>query len=238
MLLTTDPAFDNPRRGWATLTSFAVQTAAVAMLLAIPILHPSLLPQLHSAPPLVPLFRPKFVPVVGQPATGNSAPTRPATLTAPWKIPTSIDRTADKQNTTTVALDEPPCTSWLVGARDQGPGIQGVNINGTALVPVPPPVAHKPPRVSIMMDGFLIHRVQPEYPAPARQVRVQGAVVIAALISKEGTIENLHVLSGHPMLIPAALSAVKQWRYRPYILNGDPIEVGTQITVNFLLSGN
>ena len=89
-----------------------------------------------------------------------------------------------------------------------------------------------------MMDGFLIHRVQPEYPAPARQVRVQGAVVIAALISKEGTIENLHVLSGHPMLIPAALSAVKQWRYRPYILNGDPIEVGTQITVNFLLSGN
>ena len=236
MLLTTDPACNHPRRGWATLTSFVLQTAAVVIILALPMLQPGLLPPLHAAPPLVPLFIPKFVPVVGQPG-GSSIPTRPATLTAPWRIPPTIDRSADKQNANIVAVDEPPCISCLVGVGP-GPGIPiGVNVVGTPVVP-PPPVAHKPLRVSIMMDGFLIHRVQPDYPSPARQVRVQGAVVLAALISKEGTIENLRVLSGHPMLIPAAMSAVKQWKYRPYILNGDPIEVDTQITVNFLLSGN
>jgi protein TonB len=102
----------------------------------------------------------------------------------------------------------------------------------------PPPVVEKPRRVSRMMDGLLIHRVQPDYPNIAKQAGIQGAVVIAALIGKEGVIENLHVLNGHPLLIPAAVNAVKQWRYRPYILNGDPIEVDTQITVKFSLSGN
>ena len=236
MLLTTDPAFATPRRGWATLTSFAVQTAAIAALLVIPMLQPGLL-QLHSAPPLVTLVSPKFVQVEAHGSTGSSAPTRPATLTAPWKIPSTINRSADKQSTNTATLDEPPCPSCLVGAG-QAIGIPiGVNVIGTAAVP-PPPVTQKPLRVSRVMDGFLIHRVQPDYPAPARQVRVQGAVVIAALISQEGAIENLRVLSGHPMLIPAAMNAVKQWRYHPYILNGDPIEVDTQITVNFFLSGN
>jgi len=85
------------------------------------------------------------------------------------------------------------------------------------------------------MDGYLIHRVQPEYPTIAKTAGIQGVVEIAALISKEGAIENLHVLKGHPMLVSAAINAVRQWRYRPYILNGDPIEVDTLITVNFTL---
>ena len=88
------------------------------------------------------------------------------------------------------------------------------------------------------MDGYLIHRVQPDYPALAERARIQGRVEIAAVISKEGTIENLQVLKGHPMLVRAAIDAVKQWRYRPYILNGDPIEVNTNITVTFSLAGN
>jgi protein TonB len=67
---------------------------------------------------------------------------------------------------------------------------------------------------------------------------VQGPVEMAAVISKQGAIENLQVLSGNPMLIPAALNAVQQWRYRPYVLNGDPIEVDTRITVTFVLGGN
>ncbi|HZC24479.1 MAG TPA: energy transducer TonB, partial [Candidatus Binatia bacterium] len=71
-----------------------------------------------------------------------------------------------------------------------------------------------------------------------RNVRVQGAVVLAAMIDKDGTIENLRLMSGHPMLVPAAIAAVSQWRYRPYILNGEAIEVETQITVNFILAPN
>ena len=86
-----------------------------------------------------------------------------------------------------------------------------------------------------MLEGNLIRRVAPAYPPLARSARIQGSVVLSALISKAGTIENLRVLSGHPMLVAAAIEAVSQWRYRPYILNGEPIEVETQITVNFLI---
>src|SRR5438445_13876654 len=83
------------------------------------------------------------------------------------------------------------------------------------------------------MEGNLVHRVQPEYPPLAVQTRTQGQVVLRAVITREGTIENLQVVSGHPLLVRAALEAVRQWRYRPYVLNGEPVEVETQVTVNF-----
>jgi protein TonB len=82
-----------------------------------------------------------------------------------------------------------------------------------------------------------VHKVQPDYPPLARQARIQGAVVLQAVISRDGAIENLQVLSGHPMLVQAAVQAVRQWRYRPYVLNGEPVEVETQVTVNFVLGG-
>ena len=89
-----------------------------------------------------------------------------------------------------------------------------------------------------MLEGSLIRRVQPVYPPLARTRACQGSVVVYALISKAGTMENVRAISGHPMLVPAAIEAVSQWRYRPYILNSEPIEVETQITVNFFLAGN
>jgi protein TonB len=92
--------------------------------------------------------------------------------------------------------------------------------------------------VSHWAEGNLIYRVQPIYPTLARQARIQGTVELRAVISKAGTIENLVLVHGHPMLSAAAIEAVRQWRYRPYLLNDEPIEVETEITVNFLLSGN
>jgi len=89
-----------------------------------------------------------------------------------------------------------------------------------------------------MSEGNLIRKLQPMYPPLARTARIQGAVVLQAVISKEGAIENLKVLTGHPMLVQAAREAVMQWRYRPYILNNEPVEVETQITVNFWLGVN
>ena len=89
-----------------------------------------------------------------------------------------------------------------------------------------------------MSEGDLVHKVVPAYPPLARAARLQGQVVLQAVISKQGTIENLRVLAGHPILIPAAIEAVRQWRYRPYILNNEPVEVETQITVNFSLTEN
>ena len=89
-----------------------------------------------------------------------------------------------------------------------------------------------------MSEGDLVSKVLPTYPPLARTARIQGTVVLQAMISKQGTIENLRLLSGHPMLAPAAIEAVRQWRYRPYVLNNEPVEVETQITVNFSLGGS
>ena len=86
------------------------------------------------------------------------------------------------------------------------------------------------------MEGNLLYRVQPDYPSLARLTHTQGAVVLHAVISRQGTIENLQVVSGPPLLMKAAIDAVQRWRYRPYLLNGEPVEVETEITVNFVLS--
>jgi protein TonB len=115
-------------------------------------------------------------------------------------------------------------------------GVMGSIIGGTPVAV--PKVAVQRVRVSQgVTQGMVIHRVNPTYPPLARTARVQGAVVLAAIIGKDGAIQNLHVISGHPLLTQSALDAVKQWRYKPYILNGEPVEVDTQITVNFTLSG-
>lgn len=84
---------------------------------------------------------------------------------------------------------------------------------------------------------MLQHRAQPMYPPLARQARIQGQVTLQAEISRDGSIQNLRLMSGHPMLAPSAIEAVKQWKYKPYILNGERVEVETTITVNFTLAG-
>ena len=81
----------------------------------------------------------------------------------------------------------------------------------------------------------LIRQVPPEYPPLARQARIQGTVSLNAIIGKDGTVTNLQLVSGHPLLVQAALDAVKQWVYRPMLLNGEPVEVATDVQVNFTL---
>lgn len=112
-----------------------------------------------------------------------------------------------------------------------------------ALLLSPPPAPASPavPKRVVLstgvVSGFLVSQVNPTYPELAIRTRTQGAVVLQAIISKEGRIEDLRVVSGHPLLIKAARDAVQLWRYRPYYLNGQPVEVETQIVVNFTLSG-
>lgn len=85
------------------------------------------------------------------------------------------------------------------------------------------------------MAGNKLSGAAPQYPAIAREARIEGTVVLSATISKSGTIENLHVVSGPPMLVQAAEQAVRTWRYRPYLLNGEPVEVETTVYVSFRL---
>ena len=107
--------------------------------------------------------------------------------------------------------------------------------------PPPPPVEKKatPKRITIggnVQQAKLVRQPKPNYPPLAKQARISGVVHLAAIISKDGTIQDLKVIGGHPLLIPAALEAVKQWVYQPTLLNGEPVEVSTQIDVNFTLS--
>jgi protein TonB len=121
-----------------------------------------------------------------------------------------------------------------------GGQIGGVIGGIVSSVPVAVPKAAPPQKVRVsqgVLQGNILHQVQPQYPPIARAARVAGAVVIKATIGKDGTMKDLQVVSGHPMLVQAALEAVKQWRYKPWVLNGEPVEVDTVITVNFNLSG-
>src|SRR5437867_4508485 len=111
----------------------------------------------------------------------------------------------------------------------------------TLLIAPPPPPPPPPPPQRIRVGGNvqaanLLSQVKPVYPPLAKQARIQGVVVLEAEISKEGTIDNLKVVTGHPLLIQSAIDAVKQWRYKPTLLNGEPVPVVTTITVNFAFS--
>jgi len=226
-------------RGWTAAISFGVQACALAGLLLLPLLFTQGLPRLlllaRVVAPSVPPGPPPAPAVHGhRPA---SSPTESALLT-PTHIPLGIVH-ADEPDVE--ASPEMLSGSWVPGgmgpAGARNPVLDGFGAGLNPAPPPPPPPLVPHLRVSHMMEGNLIHLVQPVYPPLARAARIQGAVVLRAVISREGKVENPQVLSGHPMLVQAAVDAVRQWRYRPYYLNDQPVEVETQVTVNFILAG-
>jgi len=158
-------------------------------------------------------------------------------LHAPTKIPKDIKMIKEDA--------APPTSVGVAGTAGMGSGSGGGVAGMTGLgLSTPPPVVARvvkptgPQRVSSgVVQGLAISQPQPVYPPIAKAAHVQGVVVLHALISKQGTIEDLKVISGPPMLTGAAVDAVKRWRYKPYLLSGDPTEVETTINVNFTFSG-
>jgi len=133
----------------------------------------------------------------------------------------------------------PAMGDGVPGGFDSTGGIDAMHMKPPD--PPQPPAAARPApnkrvRVASMEPSLLIHRVQPAYPAMAREIRVQGVVEFTAVISKTGMIENLQLVRGHPMLVAAAKEAILQWRYKPTLLSGEPVEVVTNIVVNFTLN--
>jgi TonB family protein len=132
--------------------------------------------------------------------------------------------------------------NFSLAGKAAGEGAAGDAVRGIAASePASGETAHTalPQRIRVspgVMQGLLISKVQPEYPADARDQRIQGAVVLAVKVDREGTVANIQLVSGDPLLAPAAIEAVKQWKYRPYLLNGAPLEVETQVIVNFTLA--
>lgn len=222
------------RRSWTTVTSFGVQAVIVGVLIAIPLLSTVGIPLARTASTPIILGRHDPGPAPDHArSAGVQVVDYSGTIMAPRHIPRTVDRGPDTAPTGPNIGDLGLGRS---GVLPFNPGGMAMPIPGTRpVMPIQPPPPVRQFRTSSMLQGSLIHRVEPIYPPLARAARVQGPVILEAIISKDGTMQNLRLISGHPLLVKAAIEAVSQWRYRPYILNNDAIEVETQITVNFVL---
>lgn len=235
----------NRRRGWTTVLSLAIQGVLLCIAILVPLIYTEALPKqqlltLLVAPPPPPPPPPPAAPQVVKTV-------RPETeliggqLRTPTRIPEKIAMIREEQPPPEVA------SGGVIGGVPGGiPGGQlggvlgGIISSSSSLNVVPKPPKPEVTRVRVSQGvsiGRILNKVEPAYPPLARSARVQGQVLLTAIISKDGSIQDLRVLSGHPMLVPAALDAVRQWRYKPYLLNGEPVEVETTVTVNFILGG-
>ena len=227
------------RRSFAASVSFVFQCVVVSMLLIVPLMFTEALPTqqlltfLVAPPPPPPPPPPAGVPAAKVVQTNMLSTGQ---LRTPTRIPQRVEMIREDE------APPPAMAGGVVGGIPGGvPGGQlGGVIGGiisatstpTAIVPRLEPV--KRVRVSQgVTRGMMISKIEPKYPKIAIAARVTGVVLLKAVISKEGEIKELQVVSGHPLLVPAAIDAVKQWRYRPYLLNGEPVEVETNITVTF-----
>jgi periplasmic protein TonB len=242
------------RRPWMVLVALAGQLLAVGALLAIPLLFVDSLPITQLTGVLLAPEPPAPPPPPPPPAQARVArQTRmasrkfdPNRLIAPRTIPKEVATIKDLENVT------PPPADAVVGGVAGGipGGVVGGVIGGilsAAPPPPPPPPPQKaqapnpaaPKRIRIggeVEAARLVHEVQPEYPVLARGARIGGVVRLSAVISRDGTVEDLKLVSGQPLLVPAAMGAVKQWIYKPTYLNGVPVEVSTEVDVDFKLS--
>ena len=223
------------RRGVTTFLSFGLQMVLIGIMILIPLIYTEALPKatlstflVAPPPPPPPPPPPQELKVVKvETELDNGA------LRTPTKIPQKIQMIKEEET--------PQSSAGVLGGVQGGvPGGSTAGVLGGIIGSGAVPKIAAPQRVRVsggVTEGNKIFAPTPQYPAIAKTARIQGSVVLAAIISKSGNIENLRVISGHPMLVQSALDAVKQWRYKPYYLNGEPVEVDTTITVNFTLGG-
>ncbi|HYX70512.1 MAG TPA: energy transducer TonB [Terriglobales bacterium] len=228
------------RRPWTTLASSALQGAALTLLILVPALRPDALPLRFAAIATLPE---PYRPTIRQGGTHSGSHGTTANRLSIFAQPREIPRE------TYTGPDPRHFASGPDVASPDSPG-PGCPTCPPAITPdmsnvfSPPPIVPRPalPRPAAVsggvIEGYLVQRVQPLYPHLAKLTGVQGDVILQAMIDRDGRIEQLQAVSGHPLLVSAALEAVRQWRYRPYRLNGQPVEVETQITVRFILSGH
>lgn len=243
------------RSGWkkalAVVISTTFQVALLMILVVMPLIFPESVPTMAKAvvryislPDLPdPPHPTSYPPARRLPVNGSTfrPPMDPPRIEVPSSIPEKILMTADP---------EPPGDPYPVNfapGSGNGPGgsfsIPGMPGGGWRLPPAPPPPVIRDPkpdkepvRIGTLDPAKVMNHVQPIYPAAARQMRIQGVVLLEAVISKSGRMEKLHVIFGHPFLVQAALDAVSQWTYQPTKLNGEAVEVITTIEVRFLLN--
>jgi protein TonB len=231
-------------RGWTTIVSFVIQGIAIVVVVLIPLIYTQALPTralttmlVAPPPPPPPPPPPAASKVAPRPTPVKTEVLNTGQLRMPTKIPKKVEMVQESS--------APPPSAVANGVVGGVPGgVAGGQIGGViggvlSSAPAAVPKVATPQKVRVsqgVVAGLLQHKVEPQYPPAARAARIQGAVVLKAIIGKDGRVDDLKVISGHPMLAQAALNAVRQWRYKPYYLNGQPVAIDTTITVNFTLA--
>lgn len=235
---------DNWKRATIPI-AYIVEAIIVGAMVLVPLIYTEALPKAQlmtflAAPPPPP--PPPPPPAAAPPVRIIHRVTAEDIMKAPTVIPKTIAQVKDEP--------EPP-PQGAVGVVGGVPGgVPGGQIGGvlggviggvfsSAAPPPPPPKATTPKRIRVggqVEAARLIFQPKPEYPPLAKMARIQGRVLLEAIISKDGTIQDLKILSGHPLLVKPAMEAVARWRYQPTLLNGEPVEVVTEIEVNFTLA--
>ncbi len=224
---------------WTVALSTIVQLGIVGFMILLPLIYTEALPKglmntflvapAPPPPPPPPAPQIKIVkPVMHLIQQGK--------LTSPTVIPKKVNIIKE--------AEEPPDVSGMVGgvpggiAGGSAGGVLGGIIGGAGSGPPPPPRPKAPLRVGgNVMEASVIRKVLPVYPQIAKTAHISGTVVLHAIIGTDGTVQDLQYVSGPPLLMRAALDAVRQWRYRPTLLNGEPVQVDTTISVLFSLGG-
>ncbi len=225
----------NSKKPYTLLCSLLLQVAALIALILVPLIYTQVLPEAR----LRSVFAAPLPPPPSVPKPNTS-----------WRTAASPKFSF---NSLALPLNRPmpPSIEPPIGAPPDIPGGNSTSDSYADMpldtIPVKPPSPPEPmvakpipPKrihVGTMEESRLIYKVQPAYPHIAQQIRLQGVVEFTAVISKSGSIENLQLVHGHPMLVAAARDAILQWRYKPTLLNGEPVEVITNIIVNFALTG-
>jgi len=239
-MVVSSPKGKKTNKSWTVIVSGIVQATFLAVLILIPLIYTEALPKASLATLLV--APPPPPPPPPPPAATQIVKVKPQVhlmdagkLVAPKAIPKEVKIIKEE-------AEQPDAMGAIGGVPGGVPGGQmggviGGVIGGVGGAPPPP----KPAQQRIRQGGavqaaMLVNRVQPQYPPLARQTRISGTVRLHAIISKDGSVQQLEVLSGHPLLVQAALDAVRQWKYRPTTLNGEPVEVDTTIDVIFSLN--
>ncbi len=242
-LVESSPVPKKTNKPWTIVLSTLLQVTLLGILILIPLIYTEALPKtmlttllVAPPPPPPPPPPPAATPVkVVKPVARLM---QAGKLMAPRAIPKEVNIIKEQ--------DMPPDMGavGVVGGVPGGvPGGQAGGVLGGIIGGVgsnlPPPPKEAPKRIRVggqVQTAKLVNKVTPVYPPLAKQARIQGTVRLQAVIAKDGSVVELQVLAGHPLLVQAALDAVRQWRYHPTLLNGEPVEVVTTVDVIFTLS--
>jgi periplasmic protein TonB len=243
-LVDSGPQTKRTKKWWTVIVSAIFQGILLGILILIPLIYTEALPKA-----MLTTFLVAPAPPPPPPPPAPAAPTivhhvariiQQGKMMAPSVIPKKVNIIKEEEL--------PPDVSavGVVGGvpggmpGGQAGGVLGGIIGGIGGGAPPPPPKAAPQRVRVggnVQQAKMVRMIQPTYPAIAKQAHIQGTVILHAIIAKDGTVQELQLMGGPPLLVKAAMDAVRQWRYQPTLLNGDPVEVDTTISVIFSLGG-